>query len=295
MRHGREKLDGSQDPGLFAEAPAGATPQSWEPEPWQPEPQSWEPHSSGPQSWDPQPWERHPAEADPADTGHPSGPLPPLPQPDLAWREPPSGSLTPLPTDDAGYDPAPPRRSSRHAARPQETDGAPTGPDGYPTGPNGALTAITYNYAGKPCIDKGSGPTPASCGLSETPPPRPIPLPIAHVPLLVHLQIHGHLLTSANISFPAPYPVTNARQRYSVSAPTCRGGLSGSGSNADVAQGAMVRIPVGDTLSQACARSVTFKIEYVRVINDLPEPTPVGSVTITEPPGTHFAPLPRRH
>jgi hypothetical protein len=39
---------------------------------------------------------------------------------------------------------------------------------------------------------------------------------------------------------------------------------------------------------------VTFKVEYVSFAGGLPQPTPLGSVTIHEPPGTHPAPLPKR-
>lgn len=158
-----------------------------------------------------------------------------------------------------------------------------------PAAPNGALISILYNYAGRRCLSTGSGPRLASCGLSETPPPRPAGLPSVHPPVRVHLQIHGHTIT-ADLSFRAPYPVTSASQSYSISAWTCRG-LSGTGSQANVAVGSTVHIPVGYLLSVsgACKRSLTIKVEYVRFIKSLPEPTPIGTVTIREPPGTHAA------
>jgi hypothetical protein len=161
-----------------------------------------------------------------------------------------------------------------------------------PAGPNGALTAITYSYAGRPCVDRGNL-RPASCGLSEVPPPPPAELPIVHEPLRTHLQIRNHVIASAQISFRAPYPVTNADESYSVSAPVCYRGLAGEGSRAGLARGALVTIPVGWVLSQACSRAVRFTVEYVRFAGGLPRPTPLGSVTIHEPPGTHPVPLPR--
>ncbi len=162
-----------------------------------------------------------------------------------------------------------------------------------PAGPNGALTAITYSYAGRSCVDRGNLRL-ASCGLSEVPPPRPAALPVVHEPLRAHLHIHNHVITSAQISFHAPYPVTSADESYSVSAPVCHRGLAGGGSQADVARGALVTIPVGRVLSEACSRAVKFTVEYVRFAGGLPQPTLLGSVTIHEPPGTHPAPLPRR-
>jgi hypothetical protein len=184
--------------------------------------------------------------------------------------------------------------SGRPLGSVSETDGRDE-PGDYssPAGPNGALTATTYSYAGRSCVDRGNLRL-ASCGLSEVPPPRPAALPIVREPLHAHLQIHDHVITSAQISFRAPYPVTNAEQSYSVSAPTCHRGLAGSGSRADAARGALVTIPVGGVLSEACSRAVKFTVEYVGFAGGLPQPTPVGSITIHEPPGTHPTPLPRR-
>jgi hypothetical protein len=184
--------------------------------------------------------------------------------------------------------------SGRPLGSASETDGRDE-PRNYsaPAGPNGALTAITYDYAGRTCVDRGNLRL-ASCGLSEVPPPRPAALPVVHEALHAHLQIHNHTITSAQISFHAPYPVTNAEESYSVTAPVCHRGLAGEGSRADVARGALVTIPVGGALSASCARAVTFKVEYVSFAGGLPQPTPLGSITIHEPPGTHPAPLPRR-
>jgi hypothetical protein len=185
-------------------------------------------------------------------------------------------------------------RSSRPLGSVSETGGRDE-PGNYssPAGPNGALTAITYSYAGRSCVDRGNLRL-ASCGLSEVPPPRPAALPIVREPLRAQLHIHNHVITSAQISFHAPYPVTNADEDYSVTAPVCRRGLAGEGSRADVARGALVTIPIGRVLSEACTRAVKFTVDYVSFAGGLPQPTPLGSVTIHEPPGTHPTPLPRR-
>jgi hypothetical protein len=162
-----------------------------------------------------------------------------------------------------------------------------------PAGPNGALTAITYSYAGRSCVDRGNV-RQAACGLSEVPPPGPAALPIVREPLRAHLEIHNHLITSAEISFRAPYPVTNADETYSVMAPVCRHGAAGGSSRADIARGALVTIPVGSVFSRGCGRAVKFTVYYVRFAGGLPQPTRLGSITIHEPPDTHPAPLPRR-
>jgi hypothetical protein len=184
--------------------------------------------------------------------------------------------------------------SGRPLGSVSETDGRDE-PGNYsgPASPNGALTAITYDYAGRTCVDRGDLHL-ASCGLSEVPPPRPAALPIVHVPLRAHLDIHKHVITGAQISFHAPYPVTNADEHYSLTARVCARDLVGAGSAEDIARGALVTIPVGEILSRACDRPVKFAVEYVRSIGGLPQPTRLGSITIHEPPGTHPAPLPRR-
>ncbi|MGD1057430.1 MAG: hypothetical protein ABR992_08460 [Solirubrobacteraceae bacterium] len=175
-----------------------------------------------------------------------------------------------------------------------ETDGRDE-PGNYsgPASPNGALTAITYKYAGRTCVDRGNLRM-ASCGLSEVPAPPPAALPAVREPLHAHLQIHDRVITSAQISFKAPYPVTNADENYSVTAPLCRHGADGGVSSADVARGSLVTIPVGDVFSRACGRAVKFIVQYVRWTGGLPQPTRLGSITIHEPPGTHAIPLPRQ-
>jgi hypothetical protein len=184
--------------------------------------------------------------------------------------------------------------SGRPLGSVSETDGRDE-PGNYssPAGPNGALTAVTYNYAGRSCIDRGDLRL-ASCGLSEVPRPHPAALPVVHEPLHARLHIHDHTIVSAQISFHAPYPVTNADQSYSVSTPVCRHGFAGEGTRADIARGALVTIPVGRALSEACARTVRLTVEYVSFAGGLPHPTPLGSVTIHEPRGAHPVPLPRR-
>ena len=108
--------------------------------------------------------------------------------------------------------------SGRPLGSVSETDGRDE-PGNYsgPAGPNGALTAITYDYAGRSCVDRGDLRM-ASCGLSEVPPPARLRCPSC-MSRCTHLEIHDHAITSAQSSFRAPYPVTNADANYSVTAP----------------------------------------------------------------------------
>lgn len=174
--------------------------------------------------------------------------------------------------------------SRRHLGGISETDGRDE-PANYsaPAAPNGALTSITYSYADKRCVDAGNGIRLASCGLSEVPPPKPAPLPRVNLHLQVHLNVHKP--TAAYISFRAPYPVTSARQDYTAWARTCQQ-FGGSGPDANVASGQTVRISIGLLLarrplsSRSCSRHVKIDVEYVRFINGLPQPTPIGSVVL---------------
>jgi hypothetical protein len=134
----------------------------------------------------------------------------------------------------------------------------------------------------------------ASCGLSEYPPPRPAPLARVHVPVSVRVQVRRHVITRAEISFAAPYAVTSASQDYFVSARRCPRGLVGGISDADVAAGAPVVIDVTDLLSGACGRSVNLDLTYTRYGGGIPQSTPLGTVTIHEPPGSHAERLPVR-
>jgi hypothetical protein len=160
-----------------------------------------------------------------------------------------------------------------------------------PADPNGALTAITYRYDGKPCTITGREHA-RPCGLSNYPPPRPTPLPVIHAPLHVHLQIHGHLLAAGELSFRAPYAVTNAREGYYVSARVGRRGVASTGTDSDIARGANVIIPIGDLLSQAGTRAVTLEVSYTGFgdYNGPPESSTIGVVTVRLPAGTHAPP-----
>jgi len=184
--------------------------------------------------------------------------------------------------------------SGRPLGSVSETDGRDE-PGDYsgPAGPNGALTQVVYDYAGRRCVDWGANHFSArACGLSEVPAPRPAPLPAVHVPIAVRFQVHGNLVTSAELTFRAPYPVTSAEQDYYISARGCNG-AGGLGPQSDVARGALVRVTVLSTLqlqqAENCRRPLRLTVDYVRSAEGPTQPTQIGTVLVALPRGEHVA------
>jgi hypothetical protein len=187
--------------------------------------------------------------------------------------------------------------SGRQLGSVSETDGSDQPyPYSGPTSPNGALTAITYRYAGKLCTDTGKGLARRSCGLAESPPPSPATPPVVHEPLRVHLQIHGRVISAVEIAFHAPYPITNASQRYdaSVSARGCHqiGGRLGADRN--LTRGTALSISAPIYSSGSCSAVLTIEVSYDSFLDNNIQHTTIGTATIREPPGIHPAPPPRR-
>lgn len=183
-------------------------------------------------------------------------------------------------------------------------------PQSNPVSPAGALTAITYRYAGKNCVDNASAGDGLpgvshyndqilrfrrSCGLSEVPRPRPVLLPSAREPLRVHLAISGHLITGATITFKAPIAVTSAAQAYQAWA-RVDGQLTGLAlTSRNVARGAAVRVGIMELLAQAAARTVTIEVEYSQGLLGMPgQHAVVGTVTIREPASSTWPAEPPR-
>jgi hypothetical protein len=133
-----------------------------------------------------------------------------------------------------------------------------------------------------------------------------------HEPLDVHLQTSGHLLEAVHLSFEAPYPVSGAREEYTVDIPDASCGPTGttrrrsggevtgyaqSGIGRDVAQGETVshELTAGEVFTGACAlpgrkdrlnikrfelRSATIQVRYRHT--GYP-PVLIGSTTIAVP------------
>jgi hypothetical protein len=187
--------------------------------------------------------------------------------------------------------------SGRQLGSISESDGSDQPyPYSQPTSPNGALTAITYRFAGKLCTDTGKGSVLRACGLSQTPPPSHAELPPLHEPLRVHLQIDGRVLRALDVAFRAPYPITNANQRYdvSVSAGACHQIAGRLGANRDLPRGTPISISAPVFSSGQCSAPLKIEVSYDSFLDNNIQHTTIAATTIGKPAGVRLAPLPRR-
>jgi hypothetical protein len=115
-----------------------------------------------------------------------------------------------------------------------------------PAGPNGAVTAITYRYGHTECTDRGlvRENMIRACGLAEGPPPTPAPLPAGHQQLHIRLVITNHRISGGVVSFTAPYSVKNASEGFTAVVRAGRVVIGLGITNADIAQGTKVTIPL---------------------------------------------------
>jgi hypothetical protein len=187
--------------------------------------------------------------------------------------------------------------SGRELGSFSETDGSDQPyPYSEPTSPNGALTAITYRFAGKLCTDTGKGSALRACGLSQTPPPSHAAPPAVHEPLQVHLRIKRRVLTAVDVAFRAPYPITNANQRYdvSVSAGGCHQIAGRLGANRDLPRGTRISISAPVFSSGQCSGDLKVEVSYDSFLDNNIQNTTIGTTTIGKPAGIRLAPLPPR-
>lgn len=206
--------------------------------------------------------------------------------------------------------------------------------------PSAPLTAISYRIDGKLCErvparpPGTTGPTVAnpcpqpqpSDGRSQTPPagaqqqagtqqqtgaqqtgaqqqagapPQPQEL---HIPLHVQLQVHEGLITGMDVSFAAPYAVTDATHEYAIRIPECVSptfhGFAEESLDHNVARGATVQLHLGDPFIEGCGRGTVERssanLQAIYRHADGGGQVVVGSTTVTEPPGTKAAPADSR-
>jgi hypothetical protein len=201
--------------------------------------------------------------------------------------------------------------------------------------PIAPLTTITYRLNGKLC-ERGPSLPPGGVAHLVDPCPWPhFPKSSArtvelHQPIGVHLQISGHLITAVQLSFKAPYPVSSAREDYSIDIPNADASCGSAGAahgraggeatgyaqsaiGRDIAKGETVshQLDASEVFSGVCARpgakgrlsirqfalrSATIQVRYRRTGESS---VLVGSITVRVPAGIRPAPPPagppRRH
>ncbi len=160
--------------------------------------------------------------------------------------------------------------------------------------PIGAVVAITYRFGNSTCVD-GAG----ARGLPACPQPSIRPAPSGavtdlHQRIRVRLRITAHVIEGAELRFTAPYPVKSARSGYAVQFALggCHpgGGTVVSPIDRDIGRGSTVTVDLPDVFANACGRSQQLQVTYGPPPALAPfasAPIVVGTVTVTEPPGTH--------
>ncbi len=95
-------------------------------------------------------------------------------------------------------------------------------------GPAPPLTAITYRVAGEVCERIQDDPFAAPkhvehpCPAPHFPQTGPPKYRDLHLPVHLRLNTRGHFLTTATVTFVAPFAVTSAREHYVVEIPTAK-------------------------------------------------------------------------
>jgi hypothetical protein len=172
--------------------------------------------------------------------------------------------------------------------------------DGVRPYPNGALTAITYRFGSRVCSDSVTFHSPHACPRPHLAKPPSSAQANLHQALHVTLDVNHGVVNGAQLTFSAPYAVTNASETYAIEEPLAHdchnGGVLGSNIERDIARGAIVRVSLGDPFVNSCNHSQTIKVVFSRVTADVgPSPgTVIGSITIHQPPGTRNPRLPSR-
>jgi hypothetical protein len=140
-------------------------------------------------------------------------------------------------------------------------------PGGSPLpNPAGALTAITYRFMGRVCIDS------AELGVANACPrpqpsghPRSLKPPLdLHRPVGVRLhRASGPGGFAAVLTFTAPYGVPDALSGYAIASPSpCHEGTSIDPVDRDIAAGSTVTVRLEAVFANACGPYVTLEVLY---------------------------------
>jgi hypothetical protein len=165
--------------------------------------------------------------------------------------------------------------------------------------PVAPLTAIAYRLGGEVCERRVLGRAPHPCPPPQSlyGPPSRVEVRALHEPVRVHLRVAGGIVSSAQVSFRAPFAVLGAAQSYLVQIPIGRchgsgGGYAGMNTNRDIPAGTLVSQSIGYPFSNSCGgRRATIEVIYTA--NGRPA-VPVGKALVEQPSGTRAEPRPPR-
>ena len=175
--------------------------------------------------------------------------------------------------------------------------------------PSPPLTSITYRIGGEVCERVQNDPFAAPrhvehpCPTPHFPKAGPPKYRDLHLPVHLRLNTRGHLVTSATVSFVAPFAVTSAREHYVVEIPTAEScpdnprGATGESIETtarNVRAGALVTFTMaaGALFLTDCNRHLVLPRSSA-AIEIFYEGSPhkrilVGSTTALRPPGAHI-------
>ena len=202
------------------------------------------------------------------------------------------------------------QRATAGSGEPGQGEAPGTDTPGEGPGTSGVLTIISYERNGKICENGYNAATGQKVKIRHPcPPPNPYPQSLRVTPPgsfvrhpSVALKVHDGVVTAAEVSFPAPFPVTSAAEGYSLEVRPCHGGLEDGGSleggggtalDHNVAKDATVHLTLQDPFEARCAkRSITVEVIYnssgpdaKRSYGRTPGELLIGSTTIPLPPG----------
>ena len=103
------------------------------------------------------------------------------------------------------------------------------------------------------------------------------------------------VLRAVEVAF-APYPITNANQRYdvSVSAGACHQIAGRLGADPDLPRGTPISISAPVFSSGRCSAALKIEVSYDSFLDNNIQHATIGTTTVDKPAGVRLAPLPHR-
>jgi hypothetical protein len=198
------------------------------------------------------------------------------------------------------------QRAAASSTRQGQGEAPGTDTPGEGPGTSGVLTVISYEHDGKICENGYNAATGGKVKIQHPcPAPNPYPKSLRVTPPgsfvrhpSVALRVRHGVVTAAEVSFSAPFPVTSAAEGYSLDARPCPGDREGGGVGVldhNVAQDAIVHLTLPDPFSARCAgHPITIEVVYdssgpnaKRSYGRTPGELLIATATVRLPRGDH--------